>query len=477
MSKLFTPRPYQIIGAQHIANNARCALWAGMGMGKTITSLNVLDILYNLVGESDPTLILAPLRVARDTWPEETTKWDHLQGLEVVPLVGTVDERRAALRRRANVYSINYENIPWLVETLKDRWPFRNVIADESTKLKSFRHGGYKKDGTVKKSPGSGGMRAQALAQVAHSKVRRWINLTGTPASNGLQDLWGQTWFLDEGLRLGRTYGAFEQRWFQAVPGDNGYSQTRPLDFAQDQIQARLKDICLTLDPADWFDLEKPIINRIEVNLPKAARAKYREMEKEFFTQIEGIDIEAFSAASKSQKLLQLASGAIYTSPDPKDDSWAKVHDEKLDALAEIVEESNVPVLCAYHFVSDRERILKAFPKAVDLATKEGMARFRAGMAPLGIAHPQSLGHGVDGLQNVTNVIAFFSHWWALEYHDQMVERIGPVRQLQAGHNRPVFIHYIVAKGTIDEQVILRHETKRSVQEILLEAMKQKGRP
>lgn len=460
MRKDFTPRPYQAIATQFIAEHPRCALWAGMGMGKTCTALNLLDILYNLVGESDPTLVLAPLRVARDTWPDETGKWTHLTGFDVVPIVGTAAERKDALRRKAHVYSINYENIPWLVEQLGDRWRFRNVIADESTKLKSFRLR-------------QGGVRAQPLARVAHAKVKRWVNLTGTPASNGLKDLWGQTWFLDEGRRLGRTYSAFEERFFRPVRNDEGYFDWLPTDYTQDQIQARLKDICLTLDPADWFDLEQPIVNPVYVKMPPKAVAKYREMEREFFTEIDGHEIEALSAASKSQKCLQLASGAVYTSPDPKDKSWAVVHDEKLQALDDIVTEAaGMPVLCAYHFVSDRERILKAFPKAVDLATKEGMARFKAGKAPLGIAHPQSLGHGVDGLQDVTNIIAFFSHWWALEYHDQIIERIGPVRQMQSGNNRPVFIHYIIARGTLDEQVILRHQTKRSVQNILLEAMK-----
>ncbi len=462
MRKQFNARPYQGIGGQHIAEHERCALWAGMGMGKTITTLNVLEALYNLAGVTDPTIVLAPLRVARDTWPEEPTKWTHLEGFYVVPVVGTPEERKAALRRDAPVFAINYENIPWLVDYLGARWRFGNVVADESTKLKSFRLR-------------QGGQRAQALAKVAHTRVKRWVNLTGTPASNGLQDLWGQTWFLDQGVRLGRTYSAFQDRWFQAVPGDNGYAQTRPLDHAQAEIQARLKDICLTLDPKDWFDLEEPVVSIVDIKLPTRALAKYREMEKQFFTEIEGHEIEALNAASKSQKLLQLASGAIYTSPDPKDDSWATVHDEKLEALESIIAEANgMPVLCAYHFVSDRERILKAFPKAVDLATKEGMQRFKAGKAPLGIAHPQSLGHGVDGLQNVTNIIAYFSHWWSLEAHDQMLERIGPVRQLQAGFERPVFIYYIVAKGTVDELVIARHQTKRSVQDILLEAMKGK---
>lgn len=462
MRKPFTPRPYQRIGQRFIAEHARCAVWAGMGMGKTSMVLNVLEAVYNLAGESEPTLVLAPKRVAQDTWPEETTKWDHLEGFDVVPICGTPAERQAALRRDARVFSINYENVPWLVQQLGPRWRFANVIADESTKLKSFRLR-------------QGGARAQALAQVAHTRVKRWVNLTGTPASNGLKDLWGQTWFLDQGVRLGRTYSAFEERFFRPVRNEEGYFNWLPTEYTQALVQAQLKDICLTLDPKDWFDLAAPIVNLVEVKMPAQAMAKYKEMEKQFFTEIAGFEIEAFSAASKSQKLLQLASGAIYTSTDPKDKSWAAVHDAKLEALESIVNEANgMPVLCAYFFVSDRERILKAFPKAVDLATGEGLAAFRAGKSPLGIAHPQSLGHGVDGLQNVTNIIAFYSNWWALEYHDQIVERIGPVRQMQAGLDRPMFKHYIVAKGTVDELVMARHETKRGVQDLLLEYMKQR---
>lgn len=461
MRKPFSPRPYQTIGAQFIAEHQRCALWAGMGMGKTITSLNVLDAIHNLAGESEPTLVLAPLRVARDTWPEETTKWQHLEGFDVVPITGTAEERKAALRRDARVYSINYENIPWLVEQLDGRWPFANVIADESTKLKGFR---------LKQ----GGVRAQALARFAHSpKVKRWVNLTGTPASNGLKDLWGQTWFLDAGHRLGRTYSAFEERFFRPVRNNDGYFDWLPTAYTQEHIQARLKDICLTLDPADWFDLEAPIVNRVNVKLPPKARAKYREMEREFFTQIDGADVEAFNPASKATKCLMMASGSIYTDSELK--TWAAIHDEKLAALEDIVEEANgMPVLCSYWWVPDRERILKAFPKAVDLATREGMATFKAGRARLGIAHPQSLGHGIDGLQNVTNIVAFYSAWWGLETHDQIIERVGPVRQMQAGNNRPVFIHYITAEDTLDEVVLERYSTKRNVQNLLLDYMKGK---
>ena len=456
--KPYVPRAFAKPATDFMAAHPRCALFAGMGMGKTVITETYLDIIHNVLGESEPTLVLAPLRVARDTWPEETGKWNHLRDLTVVPIIGDVKERRTALRKDAQVYSINYENLPWLMEALDGAWPFANVIADESTKLKGFRLR-------------QGGMRARALASVAHTKVKRWVNLTGTPASNGLQDLWGQTWFLDQGQRLGRTFSAFTDRWFQTVPGGDGYSQIKPMAHAQGEIQERLSDICLTLDPRDWFDIAEPIVNMIEVRLPPVARAKYKEMETEFYTEIGEAKIEAMSAASKSQKLLQLASGAVYTHGGNTE--WATTHDEKLAALGSIIEEAGgMPVLCAYHFVSDRARILKAFPNAADLATKEGMARFRAGQAPLGIAHPMSLGHGVDGLQNVTNIIAFFSHNWSLEHHDQIIERIGPVRQMQAGNTRPVFVHYLVAADTIDEVVIARHASKRSVQDVLLEAMK-----
>jgi hypothetical protein len=316
-----------------------------------------------------------------------------------------------------------------------------------------------------------GTQRARALGRVAHNKVRRMIQLTGTPAPNGLQDLWGQAWMLDQGQRLGRTYDAFRQRWFQQ--SYDGFSMT-PLPTASEQIEDRLRDICLSLDPADWFDLQAPIVNDIMVELPVKARAAYRELEREMFTELEngGGAIEAVSAAALTQKCLQLANGAAYIA-DTQPRRWAEVHDQKLQALESVLEEAGgTPVLCAYAFVSDRERILKAFPKAVDLSKPEGFATFLAGKSPLGIAHPKSMGHGIDGLQDVTNILCFFGHDWNLEEYQQMIERVGPVRQMQSGHDRPVFIHRIVAAQTVDELVNARRESKREVQDILLEAMK-----
>ena len=460
MLREYSPRPFAQLAMDHMSANPRCALWAKPGMGKTLLALTHLDILHRVWGESAPTLVLAPLRVARDGWPTEAKKWKHLRGLEVVPVVGSASERRAALRRDAQIYTTNYEQLPWLVEELGDRWPFRTVVADESTKLKGFRLR-------------QGGVRAQALAKIAHTKVERWINLTGTPASNGLEDLWGQIWFLDAGQRLGRTFSAFRDRWFRPIKIGQ-FNRWVPTEWAQEEIQQRLSDICLTLDPKDWFDMRDPIVNVIEVELPGTARTKYRELERELFTMFDTQEVEVFNAAARSLKCLQLANGAVYLDPGKYGpDTWVEVHDEKLDALEELAEETgDDPLLVTYQFRSDLARLLKRFPDALDLSRKDHLEAAKAGKGKIWLGHPASMGHGVDGLQEHCNTVVFFAQDWNLELHDQVLERVGPMRQLQAGKNRPVFLHYIVARGTIDEVVMERRSGKRSVQELLLEYMK-----
>jgi SNF2 family DNA or RNA helicase len=455
----FTPRQYQGAIIDHALDIERSGIWAGMGMGKTVSTLTALDVLEII--EPGPTLVIAPLRVASSTWPDEAKKWNHLRNIEVSAVVGTPDERRAALRRPASVYTTNYEQLPWLVETLGDKWPFKKIVADESTKLKGFRL----RQGT---------QRAQALAKVAHKHASRFIELTGTPSPNGLQDLWGQAWFLDGGVRLGRSYQAFIDRWFRSeqVGSDRHAVRLTPLPFAREQIEDKLRDICISLDARDWFDIGEPIVNVIRVELPAKARQLYRDMEREMFLALDtGHEVEAFNAASKTIKCLQLANGAIYN--DDTATTFSEIHDAKLQALDSIINEAaGAPVLVAYHFKSDLARLLRAFPQGRTLdASPDTIRQWNNGEIPILFAHPASAGHGLN-LQDGGHHLAFFSHWWNLEEYQQIIERIGPTRQAQAGHDRPVFIHHIVATGTVDELVMTRRDSKRAIQDLLLEAMK-----
>lgn len=452
MRRDFTPRSYQHAIIDHVLDNDRSAVWAGMGMGKTCAALTAIDTLQLI--EPSPTLVLAPRRVATSTWPDEARKWSHLRNIEVVPVVGSPAERKAALRKPASVFSMNYDNLPWLVEHFGDKWPFETVIADESTRLKSFRLR-------------QGGKRAHALGKVAHTKVKRFIELTGTPSPNGLQDLWGQAWFLDKGVRLGRTFTAFVQRWF--TQSFDGYS-IAPRDFAQEQIQDKLRDICLSLNAKDYFDISEPIVNVIRVELPAKARQLYKDMEREMFMAIGETEIEAFNAASRTIKCLQLANGAVYTDDQG---SWTEVHDAKIQALDSVIEEAaRAPVLVAYHFKSDLARLQHAFPKGRVLdADPRTITAWNKGQIPILFCHPASAGHGLN-LQDGGNILVFFGHWWNLEEFQQIIERIGPTRQAQAGHDRPVFIHHIVAADTVDDLVMARRDSKRTIQDLLLEAMK-----
>lgn len=460
-SKNFTPRPYQNLILSHEIGIKRSNVWAGMGMGKTVATLTALEDLFMSGSETQPALVLAPLRVASSTWPDEAVKWNHLRNIDVQPIIGTAKERMAAIKNtNASVFTINYDNLVWLVEIFGEHWPFGTIIADESTRLKSFR---------LRK----GGKRAAALAKVAHKHVHRWVNLTGTPSPNGLIDLWGQAWFVDQGQRLGRTYSAFTSRWFNNIqfPGQQ-WSKLEPWPFAQEQMQDALRDVTISLDAADWFDIEEPIHNIIKLELPTKARKQYQEMEKEMFLELEHEGIEALNAAAKTVKCLQIASGAIYT-----DDSknWVELHDAKIQALESIISESGgMPILVAYHWKHDLERLLKAFPKGRNLdADPQTLRDWNTGKIPILFAHPASAGHGLN-LQDGGNVLVFFSHWWDLEQYQQIIERIGPTRQIQAGYNRPVFIHHLIAAGTMDEVVMERRNSKREIQDLLLEAMKRK---
>lgn len=455
-------RPWQPPMIDHLREHDRAGVFAAMGSGKTLgTGIALANI--DLFDDA-PALVLGPKRVANKTWPDELRRWDMFKHLEVQPVIGTATERFAALsNRNASIFTMNYENLPWLVQHFGIAgWPFKTIVCDESTRLKNYR-------------TQQGGKRTQQLARVAWSKqVNRFIELTGTPTPNGLLDLWGPLWFLDRGERLGRSFSAYENRWFQKAHRNSEFAGTRPVSWAQEQIQDRIRDICITIDPRDYIDVPDPVFNKITVELPAKARAMYKQMEKEMFLQIREHEIEAVHAASRTIKCLQLANGAIYLNAERT--MWEPIHEAKIEALESVIEEAaGMPVLVAYHFRTDLERLKKAFPMGVefddDPATENA---WNEGRYPVMFIHPASGGHGCN-LQWGGNILAFFGHWWDMELRDQVIERIGPMRQYQSGLHRMVYIHDIVAENTVDEDVLLRHASKRSVQDILLDAMKRKG--
>jgi len=459
MSQPFVPRPWQPAMLDHIAEHPRCAVFAAMGSGKTAATL--LATQGAMMLDEGPVLVLAPKRVAQTVWPSEAGKWDNIHQT-VMSCVGGRWHRTRALKRKADAFSINYEQLPWLIEHFGDDWPFRTIIADESTRLKGFRLR-------------QGGLRTRALGKVAwRPDVARFIELTGTPAPNGLKDLWGQMWFLDKGERLGKTYDAFTSRWFR--PSWDGFG-VEPFAHSQKEIQDKISDICITIDPRDHISLDETIEHIIEVEVPKEIIGKkgvhprqiYDDMERQMFIELgSGVEVEAVHAAARTNKCLQIASGFVYHDGG---EGFTVLHTAKLDALESIVEEANgAPILVSYQFKQELAMMRRRFPRLVTLDEAK-LEDWNAGRVPLMAAHPASAGHGLN-LQEGSNILVDYSSGWNLEYDLQLGERVGPLRQMQSGLNRPVYRYRIQAKDTVDELVKLRRETKRSVQSILLEAMK-----
>jgi SNF2 family DNA or RNA helicase len=448
--KILVPYEYQKRAVKFMLDVPRCSLFEGIGLGKTSQVLSVLDILLMCGSNFFPALVIAPLTVADSVWDREARKWTQFEGMMVYKILGDRDERLNALRRKpiADIYTINYENLPWLVETLGSKWPFKIVIADESTRLKNFR------------MRGQGGTRATALSQVARM-TGRWINLTGTPAANGLTDLWGQLWFNDFGERLGRTYTIFFDRWFVEDP----YSRRKTiLPGAEAEIYAAIRDITLALRVEDCFpDLEKPQIINIEVNLPPKARELYDDMERHFWIDIGEDGIEAPTAAVKSMKLAQLSSGSVYDSTGAV--HW--VHNAKIQALEELVATLQEPMLVVYHFQFEIEQLLKAFPKAVLRKGAKEDDAFNAGKIDMLLVHRQSAGHGIDLAVGTRNMVKY-THTWDMELDTQVLGRIGPERQHQHGFKRKVRIFNLMGTDTVDYAMVSRVDSKLTVQEALM---------
>lgn len=475
---IFTPRPYQHLIREFGLKHKRCNIFASPGMGKTSATLDIYDTL-RMFGEVQRMLVLAPKRVALSGWPKEVPKWQESFGhLNIAAAIGSPEQRLAALRSRPDILTINYDNIEWLIEQYGDAWPFDMVAADESTRLKGLRvslQTAKKKDGSdgVEHIRGQGSTRAKALSQIAHTKVRRWLNLTGSPAPNGLVDLWGQQWFVDAGYRLGNSFTAYTHRWFRNEARDIRHADWQPMPHSKEHIESLMRECSITVDAKDWFPLEKVIERDIFIDLPPKARKHYMEMEDEWFTELEsGAEVEVFAAGSKTQKLLQIASGSVFTDSETR--TWEAVHDEKIEALKSIQEETNgESLLVAYNFKPDLIRLKKAFPKAVFINDdRHAEDKWNAGRISMLIVHPASAGHGLN-LQFGGRTLVDYTSNYNLEFDEQVIERIGPTRQHQAGLNRSVFRYRIVARDTVEEHAVLpRLREKMSLQESFKAAMR-----
>lgn len=454
----FTPRPYQRRAVQFLLEHPRCNLWADMGSGKTPVALTAIDILLSF-GEVQKVLIVAPLRVALVTWPEECQKWDEFQHLDLVVIAGTPTERTEKLKY-GRIHIINYEQLPWLFSTVGAAWDYDMVLLDEPDKAKAPDSIRFKGKAKKPGQPGHPGLRW------ARDHVTRWVNMGGTPAPNGEADLWTQAYFLDPAL-LGRTLTEFRRRYFVPHPYVQHVWTIRP--EARAEIRARLAPVSLTISPKDFTDLP-PLVETVHhVPLAPAESKRYRTLQKDFFLQLEeGGEKLIAQALNLSQALLQYTSGFLYR----EDGSYSIEHTHKLDALEDLVEAAQGPVLIAHHFQAEREQILKRLPQAQVLDKKpDTIARWNRGEIPVLLLHPASAGHGLS-LQHGGNQMIFFSLDWNLGNYQQVIERIGPMRQYQSGLDRPCFIHYLVSPDTIDEIVLDRLQSKGDVQDLIKSAMK-----
>ncbi len=430
-------------------------LVADPGLGKTGTSLLALDML-KLVGSSwFPALVLAPKRVADVVWSGEKDKWSSFQHLNVCQITGTLNERLEILRKpTADIYIINYELVPWLVTLWpQERWPFKIVIADECSRLKGFRLN----KGTV---------RATALADIAQF-TGRWWNLTGTPAPNGLQDLWGQMYFIDFGERLKRSYTAFAEAYLM----ENRYTRKIVLQSgAAEAIQEAVKDVLVAYRAEDWLDIQKPQELAVEFELPPAARAQYKRMEKEFFVEVDDAQITAGTAAIKSSKLLQMCAGSII---DTETEIAHAVHEGRLEALDDVLDQIEPePLLVSYWWRTDPSRIMQHLKKrkipARLYSGKQDEIDWNARKYRVMLLQEQSA-FGLN-LHEPCRDIMHYSYIWNAELWQQMIERVGPARQAQAGKRAAVRVWYAVAKGTVDRDVVDSNFRKITVEQALKRA-------
>lgn len=449
----YEPHSYQKVAEEKIIELPAVGLFLDMGLGKTVITLTAINRLMYEMFAVQRVLVIAPKRVAEDTWSRESQKWDHLKHLKLSKILGSREQRLQALNTDADIYIINRENVAWLVEQCqaKRRWPFDMVVIDELSSFKSSKS-----------------QRFKALKKVT-PLIKRIVGLTGTPTPNGLLDLWPQIYLLDRGMRLGKTVTGYRERYF--YPGmRNGYTvfNWTLKEGAERAIQEKIKDICISMSAEDYLTLPERMNNIIEVKLSDAEMKLYRTMEKEQILTLNEADIVALSAATVAGKLLQMANGAVYDQMK----GHRGIHERKLDALEEILDTTDEPVLVFYNFQHDYERLAERFKKLKPrtLQNAEDIRDWNEGRIKLLLAHPASVGHGLN-IQDGGHIIIWFGLTWSLELYQQANARL-----YRQGQKRNVIIHHLVAQGTIDEQVMSALEKKDTSQKALLEAVKSRKR-
>lgn len=445
---------YQNRGVQHIIDNPFCALFLDMGLGKTVTTLTAIKELMDACIITNA-LVVAPKKVTQVTWTDEIKNWAHLQDLTISVIDGDVKHRRAAMAKKADIYAVSRDNIVWLVTEYGGiKLPFDMVVIDE---LSSFKNHASK--------------RFRAMKRV-RKFIPRVVGLTGTPSPNGLIDLFAQMYLIDEGERLGKTITGYRDRFFRPDKRNGDivytYALKQPADETEKQISDLISDITISMTAEDYLKMPDKIMLFDTVELPNKVYDNYLDFEREQVLELINSDemITAASAAALSNKLQQYANGAIYDA----DRNVKHIHDEKLEKLQEIVEAANgAPVLVAYSFIHDLDRIINALKeyKPVKLEKPEHIAQWNDGKIQVLVTHPASAGHGLN-LQKGGNILVWFGNTWSLELYMQFNARL-----YRQGQTKPVYIHHIVSKGTVDEKIIKALSGKKETQDGLMQSIKE----
>lgn len=449
----YLPFEYQEFGEAHILEHRGTGLFLEMGLGKTVMALSAVVKMIK-TGAVKKTLIIAPLHVARDTWPDEIEKWDHTRHLRVSKVLGSETNRKKALMEKADVWIINRENVPWLVAFFGLGWPFDCVIIDELSSFKSAKSRRFK------------------TLRMVLSKINRVVGLTGTPMPNSLIDLWSQLYLLDNGERLGGTLTQYRTKYFTPDKSNGFIVYSYRLKTGEElmgtgiyakEIYDKISDICISMKQSDYVKLPEKIIRTRQVYLSAEIKAMYDEFEEEQVLKLlDDKELTAANAAVLTGKLLQFSNGAVYD----ENRDWHKIHDEKLDALTEILEDTDSPVLIFYAFKHDLARMKSKIKGLRELKTSQDIKDWNSGKVPVMAAHPASAGHGLN-LQAGGNVIIWFGLTWSLELYLQANARLHRQGQL-----KPVIIHHLICPGTMDTDVLKVLTKKTSGQEALMSAVK-----